>query len=134
MIRMDLLGKELEVYKKQGKELLPQKYQSDKVFNLFRKYKHFGMIEYSYCCYGEERNCWMEIVEEGVWFLTLKQVRRNIIDTLKSLKDILRGRKKHGNRYYVYQDKHCCYIYIYARDLKNVQADYLVWFSSESQS
>jgi hypothetical protein len=45
MIRMDLLGKELEVYKKQGKELLPQKYQSDKVFNLFRLYLCLGFKE-----------------------------------------------------------------------------------------
>lgn len=27
-----------------------------------------------------------------------------------------------------------CFAYIYAWDLKNVQADYLIWFSNEFQS
>jgi len=126
MVRQELLNKELDYYRELGKELKPVKLNLDHVFNLFKKYKKYGMTESSYCCNGEEERCWMEVIEEGNWDLTLLMVRKYIWHLFKNIKYELRSRKVFGNRMYMYQDKDCCYIYIYGRDL--FQVDYDIWF------
>ena len=132
MIRQDLLNKELEFYKRRNKELKPIKYNRDTIFNLFRKYKNYGMTENSYCCHGEEFCCWQELVEEGNWNLTLRAVRGDILRNLRYARYFIRNRKS-GDRMYMYQDKDCCYIYIYCRDIFEIQTDYAIWFDNKKE-
>jgi hypothetical protein len=129
MIRQDLLDKELDYYRKLGKELKPVKFNRDHIFNLFKKYQKYGMTESSYCCHGEEQCCWIEVVEDGNWELTLPKIRRNILYLFNNIKYELRSRRIYGNRMYMYQDKECCHIYIYSRDLFDV--DYDIWFKKK---
>lgn len=128
MVREKLLESELNTYIKQGMCLKPKKFNKDEFFNLFKKYKYYGMTENSYCCYGEERCCWQEPTEEGVWDLTLKEVKSIILDTIKDIKHEVRCRKD-GDRFYIYKNKDCCFIYIYARDTIH-KTDYRIWFSN----
>ena len=126
MIRKDLLEKELEW---SGIKLKPKKFNRDEVYNLFKKYKNYGMTESSYCCSGEVNCCWQELIEEGVWLLTLEDVRNNIWSNIKYFKHYIRSRKD-GDRFYMYKDKEKCLIYIYARDTE-LQMDLNIWFSNE---
>jgi hypothetical protein len=126
MIREDLLNQELNHYRKHDNQMNPIKYNRNFIFNLFRKYKEYGMTENSYCCYGEETCCWQEIMEEGNWNLTLSMIRKDILYLFKNIRHILRSSRKYGERMYMYQNKDCCYIYIYTRDL--IQKDYAIWF------
>jgi hypothetical protein len=87
------------------------------------------MVESSYCCQGEEQCCWQEIIEEGNWDLTLDSIKKSILYLFKNIKQELRSRRKYGNRMYMYQDKDCCYMHIYGRDL--FQADYDIWFKNK---
>lgn len=89
------------------------------------------MIENSYCCYGEEDCCWQEVVEEGVWGFTLKDIRSGILYNLKYIKNTLRS-KKIGYRMFVGQKDKDYTIYIYARDTE-VQTDYHIWFSNNDE-
>lgn len=130
-INKELLQKELDRYKERGIDLKPIRYNRDFVFNLFRKYKYYGMTENSYCCYGEESCCWQEIIEEGVNGLTLKDVRNDILYNLKYIKNTLRS-KKIGYRMFVGQKDKDYTIYIYARDTE-VQTDYHIWFSNNDE-
>jgi hypothetical protein len=129
VLRQDLLQNELDNYKTNEKiELKPLKYNRNKFFDLFKKYKRWGMTEQSYCCYGEEQCCWYDPYEEGIWNLSLHQIRKIILNDIKSLQYIIRSIRKYGHRMYVYQDKNRCYIYIYCRDV--FQRDYHIWFSN----
>ena len=126
MIRKDLLEKELEW---NGIKLKPKKFNRDEVYNLFKKYKYYGMTESSYCCRGEENCCWQELVEEGNWSLTLEDVKNSIWSNIKYFKHYIRNRKD-GDRFYMYKDKSVCLVYIYARDTE-LQMDLNIWFSNE---
>jgi hypothetical protein len=128
VIKENLLMEKLISYKENNLNLNPIRYNRNFVFNLFKEYKEFGMTEHSYCCYGEETSCWCEVVEKGVWDLNLKEVRSNILSAIKGIKHILRSIHKYGNRMYIYKDKSKCCIYIYCRDL--FQIDYHIWFSN----
>ena len=106
MINKKLLNEELDDYKIRMKvELKPVKYNRNLIFNLFRKYTNYSMTENSYDCYGEEKCCWQELIEEGNWNLTLESVRTSILGTFKEIRHCLRSRRKLGNRLYMYKDK-----------------------------
>lgn len=121
-----LLQKELNRYKK---NLTFTKYNKDLFPNLFKKFKYYGMVEDSYCCYGKEFCCWQEVVEEGVWDATLGMVKRNILDNIHYIQKYLYNPRKYGKRLYMYEDKNCCEIYIYTRDL--IKEDFAIWFNKE---
>ena len=127
MINRKLLDKELEDYRAKGIELKPMKFNKNKFYNLFKKYKSYGMTENYYCCYGEERCCWQDLVERGCWHPTLECVRKDMILS-KNMKHIVRCRK-YGDRFYISKDKDKCAIFIYARDTEQ-QEDLHMWFSS----
>lgn len=89
------------------------------------------MTENSYCCYGLETCCWQELVEEGIWDLSLEQVKKNIIYNIRHARKYLYNTKKYGKRFYIYEDEEVCLIYIYLRDMK--KEDYAIWFSNEER-
>ena len=130
MINKELLNKELEWYKENRKELKPVKFNKNKYYNLFKKYKNYGMTENYYCCYGQEQCCWQDLVEEGINWLTLPRVRgemkvgRHVIHNIKN--------RKLGDRVFMYKDKDVCYIFIYARDT-DLETDYHIWFSNNKE-
>ena len=127
MINKKLLNKELEWYKEHRKELNPIKFNKNKYYNLFKKYKNYGMTENSYCCYGQEQCCWQELTEEGINRLTLPKVRTEMKFSKWNLHDI--KSRKSGNRVFMYKDKEVCYIFIYLRDTE-YETDYHIWFSN----
>lgn len=129
MINEKLLNKEIENYKRRNIDLKPSKYNRNKIFNMFKKYKYFGITKDSFCCYGEEHCCWQDVIEDGVWNYNLKYVRIDILYTLKNLRHIIRN-KKQGNRYFICENEKGFYIYIYARDT-NLKKDFHIWFSNE---
>ena len=54
------------------------------LYELLRQNKHSSMCEWWYCCYGLYQNCWQEVVEEGCWQETQKEVDniiKNVIDS-----------------------------------------------------
>lgn len=128
MVKTELLEDALLKYKNHGMHLKPKKFNRDEFFNLFKKYNYYGMTEYSYCCYGEERCCWIEPTEDGVWDLTLKDVKSIMLDTIKDIKHEIRYRK-YGDRFYIYKNKDYCFVYIYARDTIH-KTDFRMWFSN----
>lgn len=129
MIREELLNKELAEYKRRGLNLSPKKFNKNEFYNLFKKYRYYGMTENSYCCYGEECCCWQELTEEGIHDLSLKEVKTYMTDVIKNIKHVLRC-KKDGNRFYIYKNKTNCFIYVYARDTIH-KTDFKIWFCSE---
>jgi len=129
IVRKDLLEKELEFYKKTRIELKPVKFNKNKFYNLAKKYKYSSMTENSYCCYGEEKLCWQELIEEGNWDLTQIRITDIIKTTLKEIKHIARDRSQ-GNRCYMYKSKDECLLFIYARDTE-IETDYHIWFSNK---
>lgn len=126
MVKQDLLNKALE-WVGNGKELKPMKYNRDFVYNLFKKYKNYGMTISSYCCYGDEQCCWQDPYAEGIWSMNLKEVKNVMWDNIKSIQPYIRERRK-GERFYIYKDNNICIIYIYCRD--NSEVDYYLWFSN----
>jgi hypothetical protein len=130
MVNQELLNKEIEEYRKVQKvDIKEIKASKDffKIFipNLFKEYKWYTMTENSYCCYGEEHCCWQELIEEGNWDLTLKDVRMAIIESIKDSKKHL----YHGGRLFMYKDADKCYLYIYCRD--KIKTDFHIWFYKE---
>lgn len=107
---------------------------SKKVFDqLFEQYKEYGMGEYYYCCFGIEQSCWTEVIEEGVWELTLPDVKQYITRRIHECKKYLYNMYKYGNRYYYYHDgvKDIVHIYIFGRDV--VGCDCYITFHNESR-
>lgn len=132
MVRKDLLEKELEWYKNRNIEIKPVKYNKDIFQKLFEKYDYYGMCEYSFCCYGVEHSCWVEVVEEGNWNLTLDKVKRNILNNIKECKKYLyNGKKYGGNRLHIGEKDGVCYVFIYLRDKLGV--DYSIWFEKNNK-
>lgn len=128
MINKEFLKEELDRYSNTGIILKPVKYNRDTIYNLFKKYKQYGMTENSYCCYGECQCCWQDPFAEGIWGHTLKQVKEIMLNDFKYIKQDIRSVKKNQHRMYMYKDKNKCFIYIYGRDL--FSADYHMWFSN----
>lgn len=127
MVNDNLLEEELWWYKNKNVDMKPVKYTKDIFKGLFEKYNNYGMCERSYCCYGLERCCWVEVVEEGNWNLTLEQVKSNILRNIKECKKYLYNGKKYGsNRLYIGEKDGVCYVYIYLRD--KLLTDYSIWF------
>lgn len=128
MVNDKLLEKELEWYKDRDVDMKSVKYTKDIFKDLFKKYNKYGMTEHSYCCYGLERCCWSEVVEEGNWDLTLEQVKSDILRNIKESKKYLYNGKKYGrNRLYIGGKDGVCYVYIYLRD--KLWTDYSIWFN-----
>lgn len=133
MVKKDLLEKELQWYRDDKNiQLKPIKYDKNLLVNLFNKFNEYGMCEHSFCCYGLEKECWVELVEEGNWGLTLEKVKRNITRNIKRSRKYLYNAKKYGgNRLHIYETDEVCYLYIYLRDVK--KEDYSIWFGKTSK-
>lgn len=127
IINKKLLNKALELYKEKNIDMKPVKYTKEIFQDLFNKYNNYGMYEYLYCCNGLEQNCWVEVIEEGNWDLTLEEVKKDILRTIKKCKKYLYNRKRYGkDRLYVGEKEGKHYIYIYLRDIYST--DYAIWF------
>ena len=97
------------------------------VKDLLKKYKHSGMAEWSYCCYGLYQNCWQDPFEEGIWNLTQKRVNEIIYDTVCELSK----HYKRDNRVGLYIEDNAVHMVIVARDLPIFKRDYLITFTNE---
>lgn len=130
MVNNRLLNEELKNFDVKMKVKMKSiKYNKDLFPNLFKKFNEFGMVEFSFCCYGLEQSCWAEVVEEGNWNLTLEEVKHQILINLKECKKFLyNGRKYGANRLYIGEKDGVCYIYIYLRDILSM--DYSIWFAN----
>lgn len=127
MVNKKLLNKSLERYKEKNIDMKPVKYTKEIFQDLFNKYNNYGMYEYLYCCNGLEQHCWVEVIEEGNWGLTLEEVKKDILRNIKECKKYLYNIKRYGkDRLYVGKKDGVYYIYIYLRDKMN--ADYSIWF------
>lgn len=127
MLTNKLLKTELENYTKNGIDMKPILYTKNVFTHLFERYIDYGMCEHYYCCYGLSHSCWVEVVEEDVWDLTLEEVKRNILRNIKIAKRYLYNNTKYGgNRLYVGKKDGVIYVYIYLRDKLGV--DYSIWF------
>lgn len=125
MVNKKLLFKELE---EQTTEMRPIRYNKDLFIELFKEYNYFGMTEYSYCCYGLEKHCWVEVIEEGVWGLTLDKVKKDIESSVCRAKKYLYNGKRYGsNRLWIGEEDGIIHVYIYLRDI--LEEDYWIWFT-----
>lgn len=125
MVNKKLLFKELE---EQSTEMRAIRYNKDLFIELFKEYNYFGMTEHFYCCYGLEHNCWVEVIEEGVWGLTLDSVKRNIFTSIHCIKKYLYNGRKYGTRrLWIGEENGVVYVYIYLRDI--LKEDYWIWFT-----
>lgn len=125
MVNNRLISKELKWYKDRNIDMKWVKYNKDIFPNLFNKYNNYGMCENYYCCHGLEHSCWVEVVEEGNWNLTLEKIKRNILRNIKEDKKYLYKDK----RVYIGEKDDVCYVYIYLRDKSGV--DYSIWFDKK---
>lgn len=91
-----LLKAELEDYSNNGIDMKAINYTKNVFIDLFDKYNDYGMCEHSYCCHGLEHSCWVEVVEEGNWNLTLEKVKRNILTNIKESTKYLYNTKKYS--------------------------------------
>jgi len=98
---------------------------------LFDKYTNYNMSEYHYCCGGLHHNCWIDDYEEGLWELTLDEVKDIIKSTIDYCGKYLYDTNKFGNRFYYYHDetKNVIHLYIFTRDI--VKKDYYIIFNNE---
>lgn len=59
------------------------KYLSKKeLYKLLETHKHSSMCELDYCCYGLYKNCWQELIGDGIWDLTQERADKIIKDTI----------------------------------------------------
>lgn len=117
-----LLAKSLKEYEEKEINFQYQPFSQKFLRELFETHQTFGMSEKSYCCYGMERHCWVEVIEEDVWDLTLEEVKKVILHRILKSRKYLYDEK----RFYVFQTNDACYLYIFLRD--KVGEDYFVWF------
>lgn len=128
MVNERLLKQKLARYNYSNIKMNTVKYNKDLFKNIFDEYNDFGMTESSFCCYGLEHCCWQEVVEDGVWDLTLDDVKYDILKNIKRCKKYLYNGKKYGsNRLYIGEKEGSLYVYIYSRDVLGV--DYSMWFA-----
>ena len=113
-----------DIFKREYKRINVSRKQ---VKDLLKKYKHSGMAEWSYCCYGLYQNCWQDPFEEGIWNLTQKRVDELIYDTVC----MLSKQYKRDNRVALYIEDNAVHMVIVARDLPNFKRDYLITFTNE---
>lgn len=104
-----------------------RKFSKKLLLDLLKENKHSSMCEWSYCCYGLYKNCWVDPYEEGVWNLTQKDVDKILHDTICELSKTC----KRGNRLGVYKDKDVTHVVVIARDLARHCEDYLFTFTNK---
>ena len=95
------------------------------LLKLLEDNKHSAMSEWWYCCEGLYHNCWQELIEEGCWHATQKEVDDAIKDAITSTAKICRK----DNRILYYEDEHAVHVIIIARDV--LECDYLICFTNE---
>lgn len=107
--------------------LKPEKFTIQKIKQKLNQYNEYGMTEHFYCCYGLKQCCWVEIVEDGVWDLTTKQVKIQILQNIKRVKKYLYNQRKYKTRFFSGTYNGSYFIYILTRDIIGV--DYRIWFN-----
>lgn len=95
------------------------------LYELLKQNKHSSMCEWLYCCYGLYNNCWQELIEEGCWGLTQKEVDDIIKHTIDSTAKICRK----DSRILYCEENYGLDIIIIARDV--FQTDFLITFTNE---
>lgn len=130
MVNKFLLQKELDYYKKSGKDLKCGNITKNMINSLFKDYNNYGMFENSYCCNGENVCCWQEIIEGGVFDRGLESIQDEIRKTLRHLKKYSYNTKGYCERFYIYKDKERCTIYFYGRDM-DIETDFIIWFENK---
>lgn len=91
---------------------------------LLKQNKHSSMCEWWYCCYGLYQNCWQEVIEEGCWQDTQKEVDDIIKHTINSTAKICRK----DNRILYCENEYGIHVVIVARDVDT--CDYLICFTN----
>lgn len=119
----------LNYAKKDYSEMFNHNYKFKKMskrqlYKLLKENKHSSMCIWSYCCYGLYQNCWQDIVEEGCWQDTQKEVDRIIKHTIDVTSKICR---KDGRILY-FEDEYGIHVVIITRDIN--KDDYLILFTS----
>ena len=80
---------------------------------LLKKYKRWGIVEDSHCCYGWEKCCWEDPYEEGIWDMTED-------DVVRKLKGIFKEARKFSSKmpiFYLYEHENKVEILITYRHL-----------------
>lgn len=116
MINTKLLQKTLNKWGKDGKYFIPLSLNKEGIQKLLNNSEEYSMTEDYYCCFGLEQCCWQDLVEEGVWNLTKDEVQQEIMDAIdKGIKNNI-----DGDRCYFMENDTCLRVYIYLRDLFEV--------------
>lgn len=97
------------------------------LYKLLQENKHSAMCEWSYCCYGLYKCCWQELIEEGNWGLTQKQVDEDIKYAIDETAKICRR----DSRILYCKDEYGVHVIIIARDV--MSTDYLIVFTDEER-
>ena len=64
-------------------KVLPKQYSFDYMKSAIQKYPNWSMVEAEFCCYGWERECWNEVYGDGVWGMTMDDVKNSIMRILE---------------------------------------------------
>lgn len=115
--------------------LFRKKYSVDYLKSLAEKYEMREFLEYSYCCRGEDHNCWIEVegIDYGWIFLNYKEAEMpkvlfdHALSILKHYRRILYKRKM-----FVVENSDKITIYIFLRDIcKN---DFILTFAKHPKA
>lgn len=117
-----LIQNELTEHERAGRFFKPVPFSKSFVRELIETHSEYGLAEYHYCCYGMEQSCWTELIEDGVWGLTLDDVKREILNLANKSSSYLYGNK----RFYLSEGEECLYLYVFLRD--KLGKDFLIWF------
>lgn len=92
---------------------------------LLNQYKHSGMCEWWYCCYGLYENCWQDPYEEGIWDMTQKQVDKSISNIIDEYAKYYRK----DNRILYYEEDNVVRVVLIMRDI--CKCDFLISFMNK---
>lgn len=109
--------------------IIPNKYSRKYIESLLNEYRYVSMVEASFCCYGLYNCCWQDVIEEGNFTLTTKQVKECIKNNLSNINKQLR---KHTRVYTQISDNGDLSMLVVARDLP-VMCDYRLYFSNNKE-
>ena len=132
MIKTIFLPEEYKVYRDNSKKELQDRFRASdfvhiklkstdlrKIFKACRC-RSVAYVEEHYCCNGSERSCWEAPYRKGLWKMSERQVRKNLLNIIRENKPYLQN----PERVFRFTTDGMLNIYIFLRD---TQRKYDLW-------
>ncbi len=111
-----------------------KKYSVGYLKELAEKYEMREFLELSYCCHGEDNNCWMEVEGLDYGWLWIDKDPETMPERLfNHALNILKSYRKHlyNRKMYVIESDDYVMIFVYLRDINS--NDYVLTFGKKSE-